>query len=89
MNEMFETLLKLIELHNDKFDYYADISTANIGIIVDKALLGEIDDSTLELKKLLEDSIKDGIDYLPKRYNYNAKDIMGDINNILIDYYDH
>ncbi len=89
MNEMFETIFKLIELHSDKFGYHADIATADIGMTVDKALFGHIDNDVLKLKKLLEDSIKDGIDYLPKRYNYNAKDIMGDINNILIDYYDH
>lgn len=89
MNEMFETIFKLIELHSDKFGYHADTATADIGIIVDKALFGKIDDATLELKKLLEDSIKDNVDYLPERYNYNVKDAKGDINDILIDYYDH
>ena len=89
MNEMFETIFKLIELHSDKFGYFSRTATADVGIIVDKALFGKIDDATLELKKLLEDSIKDNVDYLPERYNYNVKDAKGDINDILIDYYDH
>lgn len=89
MNEMFESIFKLIKLHSDKFGYHADTAVLDIYITFDKALFGKIDDDVLELKKLLEDSIKDNIDYLPERYNYNAKDAMGDINDILIDYYDH
>ncbi len=85
MNEMFETIFKLIELHNDKFGYHADIATADIGMTVDKALFGHIDDDVLKLKKLLEDSIKDNTDYLPEIYNYNAKEAKGNINDILID----
>lgn len=88
-NAIFETIFKLVEFHNDKFGYHANIATADINMIIDKALFGYIDDDVLELEKLLENSIRDNIDYLPERYNYNVKEVMGDVNDILIDYYDH
>lgn len=89
MNKIYELIFDLVELHRKKFGYYITSATLDINMIVAKAQFDEIDDATLELKKLLEDSIKDNIDYLPERYNYNVKDAKGDINDILIDYYDH
>lgn len=89
MNRIYESIFDLVELHSKKFGYHVTSATLDINMIVAKAQFDEIDDDTLELKKLLEDSIKDGIDYFPERYNYNVKDAIGDENAILIDYYDH
>ena len=86
-NAVFKSIFKSLESHSEKFGYHATV--ANINILVDEDLLGQIDDDVLELKKLLEDSLRDNIDYLPDRYNFNVKDVIGDDNQILIDYYDH
>jgi len=89
MNKIYESISDLEELHRKRFGYYITLATLDINMIVAKAQFDEINDDTLELKKLLEDSIKDNIDYLPEKYNYNVKDVIGDTKDILIDYYDH
>lgn len=83
MYELQKLISDLISKHCHKFDY---LSTGNleICIIFHKCLCGEIDEETFQLKSLLEKSLQDGIDYLPEKYHYNAKDLMGDINADLI-----
>lgn len=88
MSNLCDLILNLLLEHCHKFDYDVQ-GISEVRTLFDKSILGDISDATLELKKLLEDSIRDNIDYLPERYNYNVKDVMGDVNDILIDYYDH
>lgn len=88
MNNLCYLILDLLLDHCYKFGYDAK-AVSEIMILFDKSIFGDVSDATLELKKLLEDSIRDNIDYLPERYNYKAEDLMGDENAILIDYYDH
>jgi len=88
VNNLCDLILDLLLEHCHKFDYDVQ-AISEVRILFDKSIFGDISDATLELKKLLEDSIRDNIDYLPERYNYKAEDLMGDINDILIDYYDH
>ncbi|MDE5583220.1 MAG: hypothetical protein K2J08_05925 [Ruminococcus sp.] len=88
MNNFCDLMLDLLLEHCHKFEYDAQ-AIPEIRILFDKSIFGDVNNSTLELKKLLEDSLRDNIDYLPERYGYNAEDLMGDENAILIDYYDH
>lgn len=88
MNNLCYLILDLLLEHCHKFEYDAK-AVPEIMILFDKSILGNVNDATLELKKLLEDSLIDNIDYLPNRYNYNAEELIGDENAILIDYYDH
>lgn len=88
MNNLCDLMLDLLLEHCNKFDYDVQ-AISEVRILFDKSIFGDVSDATLELKKLLEDSIRDNIDYLPERYNYKAEDLMGDENAILIDYYDH
>lgn len=88
-NTIYKSIFDLVELHREKFGYYVTSATLDINLIAAKSQFNEIDDSTFELKRLLEDSIKDNTDYLPEKYNFNPKDAMGNADDILIDYYDH
>ena len=84
MNQIFEEIYKMTKIHHEKFGYHPENAAADINIAIDKALFGEIEDDVLELKKLLEDSIRDNVDYLPERYKFDVKEVMGDANRILI-----
>lgn len=84
MNQIFEEIYKIAKVHNEKFGYYLGIASKDINIAITKAICGQIEDDVLELKKLLEDSIRDNIDYLPERYKFDVKEVMGDENQILI-----
>lgn len=83
-----DLIQSLFEKYHFKFDYYPTV-IPTVRNLFNDAICGNINDGTLELKKLLEDSLKDEIDYLPTKYNCNIKELIGDENQILIDYYDH
>ncbi len=84
MNQIFDEIYKLIRMHYDQFGYPPEIATKEINIAITKALCNQIEDDVLELKKLLEDSIRDNVDYLPERYKFDVKEVIGDANQILI-----
>ncbi len=84
MNQIFEEIYKMIKIHDEKFGYPPEIASVDIRIAIDKSLCGQIEDDVLELKKLLEDSIRDNVDYLPERYKFDVKEVIGDANRILI-----
>jgi hypothetical protein len=84
MNQIFEEIYKMTDIHYEKFGYHPEFASVDIRIAIDKSLCGQIEDDVLELKKLLEDSIRDNVDYLPERYKFDIKEVMGDANRILI-----
>jgi len=89
MDEIYDVMSDLMLKHCHKFDYRAKSIPEIHHLAEELCFEGNINEDVLELKKLVEDSLKDNKDYLPERYNYNSKDLMGDVNDILIDYYDH
>ena len=74
-----EILFDLMNKHYNKFDYYPNMN-GRIYDIYFKAILGIYDSETDELISILQKSIDDNIDYLPKRYGFNPKDFEEDIN---------
>ncbi|HAE51804.1 MAG TPA: hypothetical protein DCG30_00930 [Ruminococcus sp.] len=84
MNQIFEEIYKMTDIHYEKFGYHPENAAKEINIAIVKSLCGQIEDDVLELKKLLEDSIRDNVDYLPERYKFDVKEAMGDANRILI-----
>lgn len=81
---VFEIIEPLIEEHYDRFHYSIE-GAPNLRQTVDEAVINIENDRVFELIELLKKSINDNIDYLPKRYNFNPKDIIGEFQDIIVD----
>lgn len=81
---IFEIIEPLLEEHYDKFHYSIE-GAVSLRQIVDEAVINIENDRVIELIELLKKSINDNFDYLPEKYNFNPKDIIGEFSEIVVD----
>ena len=76
----------LLDKHRSKFKYslYFIDPTGNL---IDEFLFGSgyKNNEVIEFINLLQKSINDNFDYLPEKYNFNPKDIIGEFPDIVVD----